>query len=82
VFAALFLGTSGCESLVMEINPPGVGLINQPFEPGLGVPAGQRLWVTAFNISADANAFGYSTTASSVPASSPSASAKLRSPQR
>jgi hypothetical protein len=81
-FAALFLGTAGCENLVMEINPPGIGLINQPFEPGLGVPAGQRLWVRAFEISAEADAFGYSTTASSVPASSLPASAKVRSPQR
>jgi hypothetical protein len=81
-FAALFLGTTGCENLVMEINPPGIGLINQPFEPGLGVPAGQSLWVRAFEISAEADAFGYSTTAGSVPPSSLSASAKVRSPQR
>jgi hypothetical protein len=82
VFAGLYLGTTGCQSLVMDINPPGVGLINQPFEPGLGVPAGQRLWVTAGNIASGISAFGYSTTAGSVPPSSPSASAKVRSPQR
>ena len=82
LFAGLYLGAGGCESLVMEINPPGVGLINQPFEPGLGVPAGQRLWVVTYSISSEVSAFGYSTTASSVPASSLSASAKLRSPQR
>ena len=82
VFAGLYLGATGCQSLVMDINPPGVGLINQPFEPGLGVPAGQRLWVTAGSIASGMSAFGYSTAASSVPASSLSASAKFRSPQR
>jgi hypothetical protein len=55
-------------ALVMDITPLGVGLINQPFEAGLGVPAGQRLWVTAGNIASGMSAFGYSTTVSSVPA--------------
>jgi hypothetical protein len=84
-FASLHIGTNGCESFVMEINPPGTGLINQPFEPGLGVPAGQRLWVSAFNISSEAFAFGYSVAASAVPATasaSASGSAKARSLQR
>ena len=75
-FAALWLGVNGCENLVMEINPPGVGLQNQPFEPGLAVPAGQRLWVSAFSISSEADAFGYAVPASAVPATTVSASAK------
>jgi hypothetical protein len=80
-YAGFYLGTSGCESFVMDINPPGVGLINQPFEPGLGVPAGKRLWVTAGNISAETFAFGYSVPSSAVPASASSPS-RLPSPQR
>ena len=69
-FAGLYLGASTCESFVMEINPSGVGLLNQPFEPGLAVPAGQRLWVRALNISSEAFAFGYTVPAGSVPATS------------
>jgi hypothetical protein len=71
-----YLGTDGCEVIVFDINPPGVGLINQPFEPGLGVPAGKRLWVSTNNISAEVYTFGYSVPASAVPASSFSGSAK------
>jgi hypothetical protein len=83
ILASFYLGTNGCERFVMDINPPGVGLINQPFEPGLGVPAGQRLWVSANGISSEAFAFGYVTTASSVPPSSgTTVAAKARSPQR
>jgi hypothetical protein len=79
-YASFWVGTSTCESFVMDINPPGVGLIDQPFEPGLGVPAGKKLWVYASSISAEAFAFGYSVAASAVPASAASPS-KLRSPQ-
>jgi hypothetical protein len=71
-----YLGTNGCEVIVLDINPPGVGPINQPFEPGLGVPAGKRLWVSANNISAEVYTFGYSVLASAVPASSFSGSTK------
>lgn len=82
-FAGFYLGANGCERWVMDINPPGTGLINQPIEPGLGVPAGQRLWVFAFNINSEVFTFGYSTTASSVPASSgTTVAAKTRSPQQ
>jgi hypothetical protein len=80
-FASFYVGTSGCQNFVMDINPSGVGLINQPFEPGLGVPAGQRLWVFALDISAEAFAFGYTVASSAVPASATSTS-KLDSPQR
>jgi hypothetical protein len=77
-----YLGTDGCEVLVMDINPPGVGVINQPFEPGLGVPAGKRLWVSTNNIAAEVYAFGYSVPASAVPASSSSSASKeARPPQ-
>jgi hypothetical protein len=69
VFAGFYLGTSGCESLVLEINPSGVGLINQPFEPGLAVPAGKRLWVATHNISSDVYTYGYTVASSAVPAS-------------
>jgi hypothetical protein len=68
-FVDLYLGANSCESLVMEINPPGVGLLNQPFEPGLGVPAGQRLWGRGFGIATEAAAFGYTVPSSAVPAS-------------
>jgi hypothetical protein len=83
-FAGLYLGTNGCERLVLEINPPGVGLQNQPFEPGLAVPAGQKLWIHAFNIFSEAYSFGYSVPASSVPAASASvpAPSKARNLQR
>jgi hypothetical protein len=81
-YASLYLGTSGCESFVMDINPPGVGLINQPFEPGLGVPAGKKLWVTSANIGSEAFAFGYTVASSAVPATASAAtSAKTRPPQ-
>jgi hypothetical protein len=88
VFAGFYLGTSGCESLVLEINPPGVGLINQPFEPGLAVPAGKRLWVNTFSISSDVYAYGYTVPSGAVPASaavaqtSPQTSAQARRQQR
>jgi hypothetical protein len=85
-FAALYVGANGCDfqNLVMEINPPGVGLLNQPFEPGLAIPAGQKLWIHAFNISSEASAYGYSVAASAVPAASASvqAPAKPRDLQR
>ena len=68
-FLDLYLGANPCESFVMEINPPGVGLLNQPFEPGLGVPAGQRLWIRGFSVASEAFAFGYTVPSSSVPAS-------------
>jgi hypothetical protein len=82
-FAGLWLGANGCENLIMEINPPGVGLLNQPFEPGLGVPAGQRLWIFGSNITSQASAFGYSVPANAVPvpAVSATASAKARALQ-
>ena len=83
ILAGFYLGAQGCERFLMDINPPGVGLINQPFEPGLGIPSGQRLWVFASGISAEVYAFGYSTTASSVPATlAPTSVAKSGSPQR
>ena len=81
-FASFYLGTSGCESFVMDINPPGVGLINQPFEPGLGVPAGKRLWVLTFSISAEVFAFGYTVPSNAVPASSLSATSAKAPPQQ
>ena len=79
-FAGLYLGSQGCERLVMEINPPGVGLLNQPFEPGLAVPAGQQLWVRAFTINPEAFAFGYTVPASTVPASSASEPKTAKAP--
>ena len=68
-FFDLYLGANPCESFVMEINPPGVGVLNQPFEPGLAVPAGQRLWIRGFSAASEAFAFGYTVPASAVPAS-------------
>ena len=79
-FAGLYVGSQGCEDLVMEINPPGVGLLNQPFEPGLAIPADKRLFVRGFSISSEASAFGYTVPASSVPASAAPAPAKAKPP--
>jgi hypothetical protein len=85
-YAGFWLGSSSCESFVMDINPPGVGLINQPFEPGLAVPAGKSLWVYSNAISSEVFAFGYSVPASAVPAAAAVATtgtaAKARSMQQ
>jgi hypothetical protein len=86
-YAGFWLGSgSSCESFVMDINPPGVGLINQPFEPGLAVPAGKSLMVYSNAISSEVFAFGYSVPASAVPAAAAVATtgtaAKARSMQQ
>ena len=77
-----WVGINPCQTLVLDINPPGVGVISVPFEPGLAVPTGKRLWVSAGAISTEVYVFGFTVPADTVPRTSLSVSATGRPPQQ
>jgi len=71
--------TCGVETL--DVNPPTTGLIEQPFEPGVGVPSGQSLWAQANgNMTGEVFAFGYTVVASAVPPAAPTGAPPHQSP--
>lgn len=58
----------GCANEVADVNPPTVGPYVVTFTPGLTVPAGSSLGIDVRGgVQAEAYAFGYSVSASSVP---------------
>src|SRR5205085_3378573 len=74
------VGTS-CGVQMLDVNPPTAGLIEQPFEPGIGVPSGQSLWAQANgNLTGEVFAFGYTVVASAVPPTAPTGAAPHQSP--
>jgi hypothetical protein len=83
-YAAFYVGANGCDSWVMDFNPSTIGLMSQPFEPGLAVPSGRRLWAVSENIQSEAFVFGYTVPANAVPAAAAAASrsSEVRSKQR
>jgi hypothetical protein len=67
-----------CTNLIADVNPPGIGVTDLPFDPGVGVAAGSELSVLASgSVQAEAYAFGYAVSASAVPKSSTSGTAQL-----
>ena len=40
----LWVGTGGCDQLVGDVNPASIGLDTVTFDPGLGIPAGSKLF--------------------------------------
>jgi hypothetical protein len=69
-FVLLDSGTCSSLTAALDIaNPGGVGVTDLSFDPGLGIPAGSALSiVSGGSVEADVSAFGYSTSASNVPA--------------
>jgi hypothetical protein len=64
----IWLGSGGCQQEVADVNPPTVGPAVVNFAPGLAVPAGATLSVDVRGaIQAEAFAFGYAVSSSSVP---------------
>jgi hypothetical protein len=64
-----FVGSSPCGgALVASSNPGGIGAVHVPFEPGVGIPAGQQLSAQAYGSPvAEVFGTGYKVSASSVP---------------
>ena len=64
----IWLGSGGCQFEVADVNPPTVGPAVVNFTPGLAVPAGASLSVDVRGgIQAEAFAYGYAVSSSSVP---------------
>jgi hypothetical protein len=65
----IWIGTgTSCNSEIADVNPPTVGPYTVTFSPGLAVPAGSMLGVDVRGgVQAEAFAFGYSVSSSSVP---------------
>jgi hypothetical protein len=66
-YISLYLGN--CSQIVADVNPAAVGATVLNFGPGLAIPAGSQLSARASGgVQAEVYAYGYSTSASSVPA--------------
>jgi hypothetical protein len=80
-YVALYVGSgpTNCADLVTIVNTPGVQTTALPFEAGLAIPAGKSLnMAVGGGVSAQAFAFGYTVSPSSVPATT---AAPARAPQ-
>lgn len=64
----IWVGSGACQQEVADVNPPTVGPAVVNFSPGLAVPSGGTLSVDIRGgVQAEAYAFGYAVSASSVP---------------
>ena len=69
-FVGFYTGQAGCNNPIIDVNPPGVGLITIPLRPGVTIPSGQSLWMIGGNINAQVLFLGHYVAAAAVPASS------------
>jgi hypothetical protein len=67
-YIAFGIGTF-CSAL-LEVNPPGVGLITIPLRPGITIPSGQSLWIVGAETASSVLFLGHYVAAAAVPASS------------
>ena len=66
-FVTFSIGAVCGSSFLSDVELTAKGLVTVPFDPGVAIPSGQRLWANVFSANIQVSAFGYKVPGGSLP---------------